>query len=152
MLSVVDPKTWKVLDWVQSSENSGGRITATQFDGKNYAYFAGTSNLFRYVWDGNNISLDETWGPIPYLKPGQTYAGAVMVMGDWVILTTHGVPANEPMSVVAISQANASKITRIDPIPLEPGQQSTYYAHGDREQPHLCYGCWLATQGFCCRY
>jgi hypothetical protein len=34
------------------------------------------------VWDGNNITLDETWGPVPYLKPSQTIAGAVMIMGD----------------------------------------------------------------------
>jgi hypothetical protein len=47
-----------------------------------------------------------------------------MILGDWMILTTKGNPSNVPMSVVAISQANASKITRIDPIPLEPGQKS----------------------------
>jgi hypothetical protein len=116
---VVDPHTLKVLGWVQGSENSAGRITASQFQGKNYAYFAGTSNVFRYVW-----------GPVPYLKPGQTIAGAVEILGDWVILTTNGNPSNVPMSVVAISQANSSKVTKIDPIPLKPGQQSTYYAHG----------------------
>ena len=152
VLSVVDPKTWKVLDWVQSSENSGGRITTAQFDGKKYAYFAGTSNVFRYVWDGKNITLDKTWGPVPYLKPGQTLAGAVMVLKDWVILTTNGNPSNVPMSVVAISQSDAKKITKIDPIPLKPGQQSTYYAHGavdpensriyamDAGSPHKAFG------------
>ena len=119
-----------MLDWVQSSENSGGRITAAQFDGKNYAYFAGTSNVFRYVWDGKNITLDKTWGPVPYLKPGQTFAGSVMVLNDWITLTTNGVPSNAPISVVAISQADSSKVTSIDPIPLNPGQQSEYYAHG----------------------
>jgi hypothetical protein len=130
VLSVVDPNTWKVLGWVQATENSAGRITASEFNGKNYAYFAGTSNVFRYVWDGNNITLDETWGPVPYLKPGQTIAGAVMILDDWMILTTNGNPSNVPMSVVAISQENSSKVTTLDPIPLEPGQQSTYYAHG----------------------
>lgn len=130
VLSVVDPKTWKVLDSIQSSENSAGRITASEFNGKNYAYFAGTSNVFRYVWDGNHITLDKTWGPVPYLKPGQTLAGAVMILGDWMILTTNGNPSNVPMSVVAISQANSSKVTTLDPIPLKPGQQSAYYAHG----------------------
>ena len=130
VLSVVDPKTWKVLDWIQTSENSAGRISAAEFNGKNYAYFAGTSNVFRYVWDGNNISLDETWGPVPYLKPGQTLSGSVMILNDWVTLTTNGNPSNASMSVVAISQENASKVTSIDPIPLEPGQQSQYPAHG----------------------
>ncbi len=92
VLSVVDPNTFEVLDWVQGTENSAGRITATEFDGKNYAYFAGTSNVYRYVWDGENITLDKTWGPVPYLKPGQTIAGAVMVLNDWMILTTNGNP------------------------------------------------------------
>ena len=101
VLSVVDPKTWKVLDWVQGNENGGGRITASEFDGNNYAYFAGSSNVFRYVWDGNSISLDETWGPVPYLKPGQTLAGAVMILNDWVVLTTNGNPSNTSMSVVS---------------------------------------------------
>jgi len=115
VLSVVDPKTWKVLDWVQASENGGGRITASEFDGKNYAYFAGSSIVFRYVWDGNNITLDKTWGPVPYLKPGHVPSGSVMILNDWVVLTTNGAPAKAPMSVVAISQENASKVTRIDP-------------------------------------
>lgn len=130
VLSVVDPKTWKVLDWVQASENGGGRITASEFGGKNYAYFAGSSNVFRYVWDGKNITLDKTWGPVPYLKPGQLASGSVMILNDWVVLTTNGAPANAPMSVVAISQANASKITRIDPVPLQAGERSQYPAHG----------------------
>ncbi|MGA7369263.1 MAG: hypothetical protein WBX01_09045 [Nitrososphaeraceae archaeon] len=134
VLSVVDPKTWKVLDWIQGTENGAGRITTSEFGGKNYAYFAGVSNVFRYVWDGTNISLDETWGPVPYLKPGQGPAGAVMILNDWVILTTNGNPSNASMSVVAISQENASKIARIDPIPLEPGQQSQYPAHGSVDQ------------------
>ena len=123
VLSVVDPKTWKVLDWVQGTENSGGRITASEFNGKNYAYFAGTSNVFRYVWDGNNITLDDTWGPVPYLKPGQTLAGSVMILDDWMILTTNGNPSNTPMSVVAISQENSSKITTLDPYLLNQGNR-----------------------------
>ncbi len=130
VLSVVDPKTWKVLDWVQAKENSAGRISATQYHGKDYAYFAGTSSLYRYVWDGKNITLDTSWGPVSYLKPGQTGAGAVVLAGDWVILSTNGIPTSKvPLSVVAVSQANASKIFRIDPIPLKHGENSNYYAH-----------------------
>jgi hypothetical protein len=125
VLSVVDPKTWKVLDWVQSSENSAGRISATEFQGNNYAYFAGTSSVFRYVWDGKNITLDETWGPVSYLLPGQTSASACGIMGDWVIcMTNGGQPSKVPLSIFAISQANASKITRIEPMSLKPGQVS----------------------------
>jgi hypothetical protein len=130
VLSVVDSKTWKVLDWVEGKENSAGRISATQYHGKDYAYFAGTSSIYRYVWDGKNITLDPSWGPVPYLKPGQTAAGAVVLAGDWVILSSNGIPTSKvPLSVVAISQADASKIFRIDPIPLKPGENSNYYAH-----------------------
>lgn len=93
------------------------RVTSfsSELEGKNYAYFAGSSNVFRYVWDGNNIALDENWGPVPYLKPGQTIAGALEIQGDWMILTTNGNPSNVPMSVVAISQANSSKVRTLDP-------------------------------------
>jgi hypothetical protein len=130
VLSVVDPKNWKVLSWVQAKENSAGRISTTQYHGKDYAYFAGTSSLYRYVWDGKNITLDTSWGPVSYLKPGQTGAGAVVLAGDWVILSTNGIPTSKvPLSVVAVSQANANKIFRIDPIPLKPGENSNYYAH-----------------------
>jgi hypothetical protein len=40
--------------------------------------------------------------------------------GDCVILSTNGNPTNMPLSVVALSQANASKIDRINTIPLKP--------------------------------
>jgi len=48
-----------------------------------------------------------------------------MIAGDWVFYFTNCCPPTKtPLSVVAVSQANASKMTRIDPIPLTPGQQS----------------------------
>lgn len=47
-------------------------------------------------------------------------------MGNWVIIQTNLVPSKTPLSVVAISQANSSKITRINPIPLEKGQISYF--------------------------
>ena len=48
-----------------------------------------------------------------------------MISGDWVFdFTNCCPPTTTPLSVVSVSQANASKINRIDPILLEPGQQS----------------------------
>lgn len=58
------------------------------------------------------------------MLPGQSDATAPAIMGDWVLLQTNGVGASAPLSVVAISQANASELTRIEPIPLDPGQTS----------------------------
>jgi hypothetical protein len=121
----VDSNTLKVLDWVQLEEMIGGRITATQYDGHNYAYVAGQTNLYRYEWNGQNLTLDESWGPVSYLLPGQTSASAAGIMGDWVILMTNGGgTSNVPLSIIAISQANSSQLTRIEPMPLKPGQVS----------------------------
>jgi hypothetical protein len=123
--AAVDPNTFEVLDWEQLPEMIGGRNTVTQFQGKNYLYLFGTTNAFRYEWNGQNLTLDTNWGPVPYLLPGQTLATAPAIMGDWVIgLTNGGAPTNVSLSVVAISQADPNKIARINPIPLESGQKS----------------------------
>jgi hypothetical protein len=123
-LVAVNSKTIKVLDWIQMEEMIGGRITATQYNGKDYAYAAGQTKLYRYEWNGQNLTLDKSWGPVPYLLPNQTSASACGIMDEWVVCMTNGNPAKVPLSIFAVSQANASKLTRIEPIPLEPGQIS----------------------------
>lgn len=103
----------------------GGRIAATQYHGKDYAYIAGQTNLYRYEWNGKNLTLDPSWGPVSYLLPGQTGASACGIMAEWVVCMTNGAqPSKVPLSIFAISQANASKLTRIEPMPLRPGQVS----------------------------
>lgn len=82
---VVDSKAFKILDWVEAEQMIGGRILATQYNGKNNAYLAGSTKLYRYEWNGKNISLDKSWGPVSYLLPGQTAASAPGLLGDWVI-------------------------------------------------------------------
>jgi len=122
---VVDPKTMTVFDTVQLEQMIGGRITTSHYNGKDYAYLAGQTKLYRYEWNGKNLTLDTSWGPVEYPLPGQTAASAAGIMGDWVILMTNGGgPTNVSLSVVAINQANASIVKRIDPMPLQPGQTS----------------------------
>lgn len=122
---VVDPNTYEVLDWKELPQMMGPRNTATQFQGKDYLYLVGSSNLYRYEWDGRNITLDTNWGPVPYLTKGQTSGCAPAIIGDWVaVLTNGGGPTNASLSIVAVSQENASEVSRINPIPLRPGQQS----------------------------
>ena len=123
--AAVDPHTLKVLDWKELPQMMGPRNTVTQFDGKDYLYLVGSSNLYRYEWNGKNLTLDTKWGPVPYLTKGQTSGTAPAIIGNWVVVMTNGGgPTNASLSVVAVSQADASKLTRINPIPLEPGQKS----------------------------
>ncbi|MGB7954101.1 MAG: hypothetical protein WCF23_08980 [Candidatus Nitrosopolaris sp.] len=89
----VDPKTFKVLSRVQMVQVIGGRVTATQYHVNDYAFVAKTTNLYRYERNGKNLILDKIWGPVPYVKPSQTLAGAVVLAGDWLILSTNSNPA-----------------------------------------------------------
>jgi len=120
----VDPKTWKVLDWIQLEQNAASRPVAETYHGKSYAYFSGTSILYRYVWNGKNLTLDKSWGPVQLSLLGQTGISAPVIGGDWVFAMNNNVPANVSMSLVAVSQLNSSKVVRINPIPLKAGQQS----------------------------
>jgi hypothetical protein len=85
VMVVVDPKTWKVLNWMELQENTGARLDAVQYKGKDYAYFSGTTAMYRYIWDGKNLTLDNSWGPVSPAKPGQTGLLAPVVAGDWVL-------------------------------------------------------------------
>jgi hypothetical protein len=120
----VDPITYKVKSFVELSEMIPARNTVSHFQGKDYTYLAGSTNMFRYIWDGSTLNQDPTWGPVPYLLPGQSAGTACAIIGNWVVTFTNTSPSNKSMSVVAISQADPKKIVRISPIPLNPGQQS----------------------------
>jgi hypothetical protein len=125
VMDVVDSKTWKVLDSIQLKGTIASRVAATVYNGKDYAYVGNSSNLFRYIWDGKKISLDNSWLPTKIAQSGQGNLLANMISGGWVFDFTNCCPPTKtPLSVVAVSQANAGKMIRINPIPLAPGQQS----------------------------
>lgn len=129
IIGTVDPKTFKVLSWTQLKGNVLGRVTTSRHQGHDYAYVTTPTQLFRYVWDGRTIKQDTAWGPITYAKSGQTQAGAPVIMGDWVVMSTNGTASKVPLSVIAIHQGNAARMTRMDPTPkLKPGEYSYYYA------------------------
>ncbi|MEV7689117.1 hypothetical protein [Streptomyces bungoensis] len=129
IIGTVDPKTFKVLSWTQLRGNVLGRVTTSRYQGHDYAYTTTPTQIFRYVWDGHTIKQDTTWGPVTYAKPGQTQAGAPVIMNDWVVFSTNGSASKVPLSVVAIHQGNSQRVTRMDPTPtLKPGQYSYYYA------------------------
>ena len=111
---VIDPAAMTVLDTTVADETLGGRITAATRDGREYVYLTGETEAFRYEWDGQNLRLDNTWTPPPFLLDGQMTPSAVAVVGDHVVFQTNAVPSSTPMSVVAINQDDAT-LTRLEP-------------------------------------
>src|SRR5215510_14517788 len=94
----------------------GGRVTTTRFDGTDEIYLPGATKLYRYTYANGEFARDPTWGPVSYLKSGQTAASAMAVIGDHVVaMTNGGAPTPTPMSVVAVSQADSTQVANLQP-------------------------------------
>ncbi|HJQ39737.1 MAG TPA: hypothetical protein VKB93_21540 [Thermoanaerobaculia bacterium] len=109
LVVAVDPRTMQVTGVVEAPEFIGGRLTATRFQGKDYVYLAGTTTAFRYLYADGQFTLDESWDPGPIYEKGQTSGTAMVVMNDWVVLSTNAAPAERPLSVIAINQSDATQ-------------------------------------------
>ena len=114
LIAVVNPTTMKLVAKAQAPEPIGGRLTTTRYHGVDRLYLPGSKNVYRYNWSRGKLALDTRWGPVPYLKPGQSTAPAAAVVGNWVVLQTNALPTSTPMSLVAIAQSDA-KVSRVDP-------------------------------------
>jgi hypothetical protein len=116
VMVAIDPKTLKVISQITLPQMIGGRVTTARFGDKNYIYLPGTKSLYRYTFENGKFAADPTWGPVPYLKKGQTAGSAVAVLGGYVVLMTNGgAPTSTPMSVVAVSQADSKKVANLEP-------------------------------------
>jgi hypothetical protein len=116
VMVAIDPKTLKVIGQITLPEMMGGRVTTSHFDGKDYIYLPGTKSLYRYTFQNGKFAIDSSWGPVPYLKSGQTAGSAMAVMGNYVVaMTNGGAPTSTPMSVVAVSQADAKQVANLEP-------------------------------------
>ena len=116
VMVAINPKTLKVTAQITLPEMIGGRVTTTVYNGKEEIYLPGASKLYRYTYHNGSFALDTTWGPVSYLKSGQTAASAMAVMGNYVItMTNGGAPTSTPMSVIAVSQANATQVSNLQP-------------------------------------
>jgi hypothetical protein len=109
IIVAIDPRAMKVIGVVEAPEFIGGRLTATRFQGKDYVYLAGTTTAFRYFYADGQFTLDESWDPGPIYEKGQTSGTAMVVMNDWVVLSTNAAPAERPLSVIAINQSDAKQ-------------------------------------------
>jgi outer membrane protein assembly factor BamB len=120
----IDPRTLEIIDQVEAPEFIGGRITATEFEGHSYIYLTGQTTVFRYIYQDRHLTLDTSWNPSVVVLPGQSGPTAVAVMNQWVVLQTNAVPADTPMSVIAINQGDASRQFSIQPFAAVPAPQS----------------------------
>ena len=116
VMVAIDPQSLEVIGQITLPEMMGGRVTTASYEGTSYIYLPGTKSLYRYTFANGTFAQDATWGPVPYLKAGQTAGSAMAAMGDWVVaMTNGGAPTSTPMSVVAVSQADASKVLNLEP-------------------------------------
>ncbi|MEE1783236.1 hypothetical protein PUR71_09960 [Streptomyces sp. SP17BM10] len=116
IMVAIDPKSLQVLTEVTLPEMMGGRITTSTLDGTQEIYLPGATKLYRYAFQSNAFAPDPTWGPVSYLKDGQTAASAMAVVNDYVVaMTNGGKPTSTPMSVVAVSQSDSTKVANVQP-------------------------------------
>lgn len=117
-IHAINPDTFEIYDSVDLPENAVTPHTITPFDGKVMIYAPGIKTFFRAIWDPETktLDLDPSWSTDSYLAPGQTSGDAPGVLGDWVVVQVNGLPSNKAASaIVAISQKDATKITRVYP-------------------------------------
>ncbi|MFD8781011.1 hypothetical protein [Kitasatospora sp. NPDC059599] len=126
IMVAIDPKSLQVLSQVALPEMMGGRITTSTLNGTPEIYLPGATKLFRYAYRNDAFVPDSSWGPVPYLKDGQTAASAMAVIGDYVVtMTNGGKPTPTPMSVVAVSQSDSTKVANIQPF-ADSGSKNSF--------------------------
>ncbi|MBV8945574.1 MAG: hypothetical protein JOZ95_09145, partial [Solirubrobacterales bacterium] len=76
LIVAINPRTLTVIAKIQAPQLVVGRITSVRFNGKDYIYLAGSSQIFRYRYARGHLSLDSTWGPVTYLTPGSGQTNA----------------------------------------------------------------------------
>jgi len=112
----VDPNNLSIIDSYQLEEGSAGRLTVGRFQGDEYIYVPGVRSIFRFAVNGSELRLDDGWSVTDYVGPGQGPASAPVMMGDWVVFQTNaGLRATAPLSVYAVSQADAGLRLRTEP-------------------------------------
>jgi hypothetical protein len=114
----VNPETFEIYDRVGVPENAVTPHTITVHDGKIAIYAPSVLKFYRFIWDPETkkLSQDTDWVVGDYLADGQTSGDAPGILGDWVVVQVNGLPSTKTASgMVAISQSDPTKITRIYP-------------------------------------
>ncbi len=120
IILAIDPRTLQVRSQIVAPDFLSGRITATTFNGRDYAYVAGSTSIHRFLWADGQLTLDSSWAPGNIYLPGQTAPTSPVVMRDWIVFHTDAQAATAPVSVWAINQADASVRYTIQPFAQYP--------------------------------
>jgi hypothetical protein len=135
LLVAIDAESGSVIAQLVTQEFMVGRATSVQFQGTNYIYLAGQTNVYRYIFESGELRKDDGWKPAPYRdgESGQQTASALIVMNDWVVFTSNGgfVPQNTTgsspwLTVFAINQADASNQFKIQPFASFPSPTNQF--------------------------
>ncbi len=125
VMVAINPTTLQVEAQITLPEMIGGRLTTTVYNGQNDVYLPGATKLYRYIYANGKFLPDPNWGPVSYLKPGQTPASAVAVVNNYVVgMTNGGGPTSTPMSTFAVSQESSSQVSDIQPFANSGAKQS----------------------------
>ena len=120
VLVTVNPATMKIIDQTTMAADVIGRVTIGRHKGREYAYFFVVDTCVRYEVRKGRLKLDSTWNPGTLLTSGQTPGWALVVLHDWVVGQSNGLPASAPLSVFAVNQGDASKQFMLQPFAGDP--------------------------------
>jgi hypothetical protein len=120
VLVTINPNTMKIIDQKTLTADVIGRATVGQYDNHEYVYLFVVDTCVRYEINNGFLTLDNTWNPGPLLLTGQTPAWAMVVLNNWVVGQTNGLPASAPLSVFAINQGDAAEQFTIQPYAGDP--------------------------------
>jgi hypothetical protein len=127
---MVSIKNMQILDTVQLSATVSGRITSTNYKGKDYIYLFVVNTFVRYLLDKKGkFTLDESWNPGNLLTSRQTSGSSIIVMNDFVVAQCNASFSYDPLSVIAVSQKDSSVKYVIQPFkndPINPLVKSAY--------------------------
>jgi hypothetical protein len=110
-LVVVAPRRLRIISSVTPPEPVTGRIT---FAGSSI-YAAGRDAIFRFRYRRGRVALDHGWGPAVYRTGAQRPGTGPGLLGGFLVIQTNFLPAQEPLTVTAVSIHDSDRVFRIRP-------------------------------------
>lgn len=133
ILVSVNPKTMRVVDKITLPQPVGARPTISKFQGKDYVYLLEPTSAMRYEVRNGKFVKDPSWSPGTITVSGQTLCTSFVVINDWVVAQTNTLPASTALDVIAINQADASKLYKLQPFagdPIPPLVEAAFATQG----------------------